>query len=210
MNVIDISLPVHKNTVVWPGNTEPNLVRVKDMEQGEICNETFISMNAHTGTHLDAPLHFLEKGGSIDAMDLGIFFGPVFVADMGEAKNITEKELEVLHLPEHTERILFKTSNSLLWKNRVDTFKKDYVGLTPSAARWLVSKRMRLVGNDYLSVATFNDAAEVHDILLGAGIAALEGIDLTHAAEGEYELICFPLRLDGAEAAPTRAVLIER
>lgn len=207
MKFIDISVSVSKKLPLWPGNTPPLFEQVSNLKKGGTCNETFLHMNAHAGTHIDAPLHFIQDGDAIDKMDLSIFSGPAYVADFTSVKEITKTNLEKKNIPSHTTKLLFKTSNSELWGNETE-FKKDYVGLTPDGAEWIAANNFDLVGNDYLSIAKFEDAVEVHNILLGKGIAVLEGINLSSVEEGEYELTCFPIKLAGIEAASTRAVLI--
>lgn len=205
--IIDISVPIDGNSITWPGNKKPKIKRLSDMKKGKMHNETLLEMNAHAGTHIDAPLHFVAKGKPIDTIPLEIFYGAVYVADVGRVKEITEKELEKIKLPKGIQKILFKTSNSKLWStNR--KFTKHYVGITPDAARWLVRKKIQLVGIDYLSVAKYDDAVQVHNILLEKGVAILEGTNLSGVRGGAYELLCFPLKIRNGEAAPTRAVLI--
>lgn len=206
MNIIDISVAISKDIPVWPGNKGPKLRQISNIAEGAACNETHLEMNAHAGTHIDAPLHFIADGSSIDKISPGIFVGPVYVVDLTGVNEITAHSLESAAIPDTTERILCKTKNSALWDSPV--FDKNYVGLTPDAALWLVEKGVKLIGNDYLSVAAFEDAVSVHTTLLKEGIGVLEGIDLSNVDEGAYQLFCLPVKIEGAEAAPARAVLI--
>lgn len=210
MRIIDISVLVDDKVTIWPGNKHPQLKRVSNMKKGDAHNETSLEMNVHTGTHIDAPLHFLSNGKSTSQIDLKTFIGSVLVIDLSHVKEITSRDLDKIKLPRGTTRLLFKTSNSLFWDKNNSNFKKNYVGITPDAARWVVKRKFKLVGIDYLSVAKFEDAREVHCILLGKGIAILEGINLTNVQEGEYQLICFPIKIAKAEAAPVRAVLLTK
>ena len=173
-----------------------------------MVNETHIEMSAHVGTHIDAPLHFISKGVSIDKSSLDTFIGLAFVAYLPKVKEITAKDLEALKLPKGVKRILFKTSNSLLWEKKVKKFKPDYVGLTADAASWLVKRGIKLVGMDYLSIAKFSEAIAVHKILLGNNVYIIESLNLTGVKSGTYKLICFPLKITDSEAAPVRAVLL--
>lgn len=208
--IIDISIPVVSKMPYWPGGSSPRFKSIFKIGKKSEVNESALEMNAHAGTHIDAPLHFVAHGRSIDALPLDTFVGPVLVVHLPRVTEITAAHLEQTNIPVGTKRILFKTSNSLLWQKKVTSFKKEYVGITVDAAMWLAKQKFLLVGVDYLSVAKFSEATKVHQILLGKGIALLEGIDLTPAKAGEYELVCLPLKTIGSEAAPVRAVLIQK
>lgn len=210
MKIIDISISLGEKIPYWPGSSGVKIRQVSDMEKGGVCNETSIDMNSHVGTHIDAPRHFLPAGKAIDQMHLSVFMGSVFVVHLPRAKKITSVELEKVKIPNGIRRILFKTSNSSLWKKRVSKFTKKYVGITPDAAIWLSKRDLVLIGVDYLSVADFDEAAAVHEVLFKENIALLEGINLTKATQGMYELICFPIKASGLEASPVRAVLIKK
>ncbi|MBI2042739.1 MAG: cyclase family protein [Candidatus Nealsonbacteria bacterium] len=209
MKIIDISLSIDKNIPVWPKSSKPNFKLVSSHKRGDLWTETEINMNLHTGTHIDAPLHRIKRGASVDKIPLEILSGPAFVAYLPKAKSITSKELDGLRLPKGTSRLLFRTANSNLWERKQKKFQNDFVALSVDGALWLATHKIRLVGNDYLSVAPFGkDTAEVHRILLQKGIIALEGLNLSGVKPGEYQLICLPLKLTGPEAAPVRAVLV--
>lgn len=207
--IIDISVPVNHNIPLWPNSSGLCLTRIAQIGKKSAVNETHIEMNVHIGTHIDAPLHFISKGLSIDKSPLDTFIGPAFVAYLPKVKEITAKDLSALKLPKGVKRILFKTSNSLLWEKKVKKFKQDYVGLTADAASWLVKRDIKLVGIDYLSVAKFSEAVAVHKILLGNNIYIVESLNLVGVKPGNYELICLPLKLAGSEASPVRAILIK-
>lgn len=148
MRIIDISVLVDDKITVWPGNQSPQIKRLSDMKKGDVHNETSLEMNVHTGTHFDAPLHFISNGKSINQIDLNTFIGSVFVIDLSHIKNITSKDLDKIKLPSGTTKLLFKTSNSLLWNKKNSNFKKNYVGITPDAAQWLANRNIKLVGID--------------------------------------------------------------
>ncbi|MSR87957.1 MAG: cyclase family protein [Candidatus Zambryskibacteria bacterium] len=209
MKIIDISVTIDQHLPLWPNSSGLCLTPIARIGKKSLFNETHIEMNAHIGTHIDAPLHFIDKGVSIDKSLLDTFIGPAVVVDLLKSKEITVKDLETLHLPKGVKRILFKTSNSKLWKNKVKKFKKDYVGLTAGAATWLVKRGVKLVGIDYLSIAKMSEAVEVHRILLRKNVYILESINLTGVKPGTYELISLPLKISGAEAAPVRAILLK-
>lgn len=191
---------------VWPGSIEYTREQARSLSSGDPCNRSQMHIDMHMGTHVDAPLHFLQDGNSVDRLDLDLFCGSAFVADLTRADAIGEHELEGLRLPEGTVRILFKTANSYrLWDK--EEFDTGFVALTVDGAEWLITHGIRMVGNDYLSVQRYDDGPGVHRLLLGAGVGVLEGIALAHVEPGEYELICLPLKIQDAEGAPARAIL---
>ncbi len=207
MKIIDISVPVDSATPLWPEAFGPHITPFLSMERGHVCNDSSLSFGLHTGTHVDAPLHFVKDGISVDKIPPETFIGPVLVVELPDAKEIGEKELSTINISETTERILFKTSNSKLW-GTTSKFKDDYVGITKTGAEWLSKRNFKLIGVDYLSIAKFTEAVDVHQILLGRGIVLLEGINLTEAQPGEYQLSALPAKFTGLEAAPVRAVLV--
>jgi arylformamidase len=203
---IDISVPVSPRLPVWPGSPAIELERRLDLGRGDPVNDTIIRFSVHTGTHLDAPLHFLAGGTSVDLLPLHVLIGPAYVASVLQVDAITADVLERLDVPPVTERLLLQTRNSAAWAS-VGEFQTDYVALTADAAQWLVDRSIKLIGVDYLSVQRYHDGPETHLVLLGAGLVIVEGLNLSGVEPGEYELICLPLRLAGAEGAPARAVL---
>jgi arylformamidase len=210
MKIIDISVPISHQIPFWPNSSGLCLTRISKIGKKNAVNETHIEINAHVGTHIDAPLHFISNGISIDKSPLDIFIGQALVVYLPKVKEITAQDLEKLSLSKDVERILFKTSNSILWEKKVKKFKKDYVGLTADAASWLVKRGVKLVGIDYLSIAKFSEAVAVHKILLGKNIYIIESLNLTGVRPGPYKLICLPLKIADSEAAPVRAVLLTK
>jgi arylformamidase len=205
--IIDISVPINSSTIVWPGSDLPKIREIKSITACSDSNDTMIEMGSHIGTHVDAPLHFIDKANSVDQLPLDLFMGEAYVVEFSKVKEITEKELEEAGIPEGTKRLLIKTSNTLLWKKK--TFDKEFVALTSGAAKWLVKRKFKIVGVDYLSVAKFNESKEVHRILLSKKMALLEGINLSKVRPGSYMLMALPVKILGTEAAPVRAVLLE-
>lgn len=205
--IVDISVPVLPGMPVWPGDSDVRLVPVKRMATGDKNNSSRLDCNVHTGTHVDAPWHFLDDGSTSEQLPLDAMMGEAFVAYLPEVDAITAETLFQLTLPAGTTRLLLRTRNSELWETGVTEFRKDFVALTSDAAQWLVDRGIRLIGVDYLSVHRYGDNAPTHQILLRAGIVIVEGLNLAVVAPGKYELICLPLRLDGADGAPARAVL---
>lgn len=203
---IDISLFISPQSVVWPGAPKTEFSQRRSMAKGDRSNNSNFFMNAHAGTHVDAPLHFVKEGLSIDQLPMELFLGKAYVFDLSGLAEIDAASLQKVWTKEKVERVLIKTSNSLLWQ-KTNEFVQDYCALTESAAQWLLKEQVRLIGIDYLSIQKFGTPPQVHQILLGNGIVLIEGLDLSRVTEGCYELLCLPLKLKGLEAAPARAVL---
>jgi arylformamidase len=204
MDWIDISVPLRTGITVWPGDEPARVDRVQAFERGDAYNLTRLAMSAHTGTHMDAPLHFLRDGRAIDTMPAEVMIGPARVV---HAKGDVISAADVPDGLEPGARILFRTRNS----DRdlfAGTFFEDYVFLGRDAAEKLAAAGALLAGIDALSVSGFReDPAETHRLLLGAGVWILEGLCLRGVEPGEYELLCLPLRIEGADGAPARALL---
>lgn len=209
MSIIDITLPLYEGMVAWPGSIGLTHQWVKRIERGDSSNDSVIKADIHLGTHVDAPLHFIDDGESVEKMALEVLCGPAFVVELCGVAEVGSKELNGLELPEDVTRLLIKTDNSRYWGKTGEqrAFKPDFVALTEDGARWLVDRGIRLVGIDYLSVGPYPDGSKVHRELLGAGLVLLEGINLFDVSESLYELTCLPLKIRGAEGAPARAVL---
>ena len=203
---IDISVPLRDGMVHWPGDHPISIKHVQDMEQGDTANLTMIAMGAHSGTHIDAPLHFIQQGEGVDEMPLDATVGRARVIEIRDPESIKPDELLRHHI-RRGERILFKTRNSSsAWQTNV--FVEDFVFISDEAASFLVERGVRIVGVDYLSVGSFKrGGSHVHKILLGAGIWIIEGLDLSQVSHGNYELICLPLKLKQGDGAPARAIL---
>lgn len=207
---IDVSVELNTGMVHWPGDPEPTFHRVMDMDHGEVANITLCRMGAHTGTHMDAPCHFVRGGRGIDEFPLDVAIGPAKVIAMpADVGVIGRRELQAKGI-EGCERVLFKTKNSdRRWDNQ--EFATEYVGINQSGAEFLTEAGVKLVGVDYLSVGVFEgDSAETHRVLLGAGAWIVEGLNLVGVSEGLYDLICLPLRIAGSDGAPARVVLKRR
>lgn len=207
MKIVDISVPLHANTPTWPGSPKILLHWTKRLDAGDEYNNTHLECDTHVGTHVDAPLHFLAEGNSVDKLSLEMLVGPAAVAYLPEVSAVTASELDKLALPSNTKRLLLRTRNSELWTTAISEFTEDYVSLTSDAAHWIVRQGVGLVGVDYLSVGSYEDGVTTHQILLEAGVIIVEGLNLAKIQPGNYELICLPICLAGAEAAPARAVL---
>lgn len=198
MEILDISVPIRAGMVLYPGDPEVRLTREKSIAGGDPSNLSRLDFGAHSGTHVDAPLHFVEGGPAADDLHLDVLIGPAVVVDATGVEGDLPEETE---LPAAADRILFKTRNSELWA--LDEFQEDAVQVGLPLARRLAAARVGLVGIDYLSIGD----ETVHELLLSLGIAVVEGLDLRGVEPGAYELVCAPLRLVGSDGAPARAFL---
>lgn len=202
---IDLSVSVHNGMVHWPGDPEFYIDRIKDYASGDDLVLSHMDLGVHTGTHMDAPLHFVQGGETIDHMPLDATVGEARVIEIDDPESVKLAELQRAGI-EEGERILLKTANSATAWN-TDEFQKSFVYISREAAEYLASLRIKAVGVDYLSVGGFyKDGLETHRALLSAGIWVIEGLNLTPLHAGKWELICLPLRLTGVEAAPARAI----
>ena len=209
MTIFDITLNISNDLPVWPGDPAISFYRVADVNNGDVCTLSRLESGSHIGTHLDAPLHFIKGGRTVDQLDLDVLIGPCVVAHVPQADVIDAALLDSLNLPDDTRRVLFRTRNSQIWGSADSgTFRTDYVGVDRSGADWLVGRGVQLVGVDYMSVAPFADTITPHNSLLGAGIIIVENLNLAGVEAGNYQLICLPLKLKDGDGAPVRAVLM--
>ncbi|MEW6155996.1 MAG: cyclase family protein [Verrucomicrobiota bacterium] len=206
---IDVSVTIRSGMVHWPDNSDIRVDQVLAMERGDVCNVTALSLGSHTGTHMDAPLHFIRDGQSLDRMPFEATLGPARVIEVRDRESIKPEHL-LPHRIKAGERILFKTRNTAKsWKS--DAFDEDFVYISKEAAQFLAARKVRTVGVDYLSVGGYRkDGVETHQALLGAGIWIIEGLYLAKIKPGKYDLICLPLKVLNSEGAPARALLRPR
>jgi len=208
MQIFDISLTIHSSMLVWRGDP-PVSIKVEATVENDGYRQSSLSLTTHTGTHIDAPSHFVKGGVGIDKIDLGKLIGPCKVIDL---TNLTRKEI----LPEDFkdpikkgDRILLRTGNFKLLKE--SSFPDEYISLSKEAAEFLVSREINLVGVDFLGIEKEkNPGHPVHLTLLKAGIVNVEGLDLSEISEGEYEIVCLPLKILDGDGAPARVILIKR
>ena len=211
MRIYDISLTMTPGMVTWD-NAEPPLSLAWAAQIGPGCavNLSTLSGGAHTGTHLDAPLHFVDGGHGVEEIDLQVLIGPAQVVGMFGRAQITAADLEAAGLTVGTERVLFATDNTRRGLLNDPKFHRDYVGVSPDGAEWLVAQGVRLVGIDYLSIGSYGEANDrTHQILLRAGVIIVEGLVLGEVPAGTYTLAALPPKMQGAEGSPCRAVLME-
>ena len=198
---IDVTTTIEDGMVHWPDNAPVDITHTSSIANGDAANVTKLSMSAHTGTHVDAPLHFIADGADVTTLDLGTLMGPVRLVNIEDPRAITLREIQNLPLAAG-ERVLFRTRNSASeWAT--EPFKKDFVALDADAAHFLRQKSVICVGVDYLSVG----GPEAHHALLDNGITVIEGLALQHVEPGAYEMICLPLKIKGSDGAPARVLL---
>lgn len=208
MRIYDISVSISAEMPVWPGDPPVKLERTESIAEGANANVSKLTCGVHVGTHVDAPLHFIEGGKSIQDLSLKRLNGRAYVVHLPKARVLDAPTLEKAGIPPRTRRILFKTKNSTFWTRELNSFQTDYVAIDPSGAEWLVQKNVHLVGVDYLSVAPYGESVETHRLLLENEIVIVEGLDLSKVKQGRYTLHCLPLKLLGSDGAPARAILV--
>jgi arylformamidase len=204
--LVDVSVLLTPGIATYPGNPAFGITPVHRIAGGDAANNSQLVMGTHTGTHVDAPKHFFDDKPGVDGLSLDLLVGRARVIDLPHRGGITEKHLADAGLREDL-RVLLRTPNSALW-NTSDGFHTDYTYITEDGAKFLVDQGVKVVGVDYLSVEQFNKTgAPAHHALLGAGVIIIEGLNLSDAEAGQYEMYCLPLRIAGADGAPARVVL---
>jgi arylformamidase len=205
--IYDISVPIRSGGLVYPGNPEIEIALQQAVAKGAGANVSLIRFGSHTGTHADAARHFFDDGQTVDKIPLDRLIGSALLLGFpDELRAVSAADLQKHDLKGHT-RVLLRTRNSALLSQK--EFVRDYTYLAPDGAQYLVDHGVELVGIDYLSIEQFHSGHhKTHRTLLGRSVVILEGLDLSVPAPGEYELICLPLRIEGCDGAPARAVLI--
>jgi arylformamidase len=207
--IIDITVPLAPGIPTWPGDPVMSSVPFVETAKGDVCNLSTHTMSGHTGTHVDAPFHFVHEGARLDQEPLDRWYGECQVVEIpAERAEIDIVDLEAAGILPETTRLLFKTGNGARWRPYPMPFEEDYVAVTPAGARWIVDRGLQLVGIDYLSIEGWKDTENLtHKTLLGAGVLIIENLNLTAVEPGLYYLMCLPLNLTGADGAPARAIL---
>jgi arylformamidase len=198
---------------VWPGDPSVEIQQLSSIDNGEEANVSQIRMSVHTGTHIDAPKHFLQEAGSIDKLPIEKLMGEALVLLIDDKVDVIDEKTLKNH-PNvddlvNCRKVLFKTRNSQYWEENRTTFNENYIGLNTSAAAFLAELNLDLIGVDYLSIAAYTDSEAPHKILLGKKIILLEGINLHNVLPGTYNLICLPLPIVDSDGAPARAILTQ-
>ena len=209
MRTYDITLTISPDLVVWPDDPPVELSRISSIADGDQANVTRIQMGVHTGTHIDAPCHFIDGADSVETIPIDLLTGRAYVLHVdADIDLITRDLVENSSIPPRTTRVLFRTRNSDHWTRPHTRFDEQFVSVDPEAAAYLIQRGVKLVGVDYLSVAPFKDGAPTHQTLLEAGVVIVEGLNLSEVDQGRYTLYCLPLKIAGADGAPARAILI--
>ncbi len=210
MHTYDITLTISPELPTWPGDPKIHLERTSKIEEGSEANVTRMDIGVHTGTHVDAPYHFLGADTpTVDQIPLKLLTGRAYVLHLSDDIGlITKAVLERMEIPARTRRLLFKTRNSHYWQRRTHGFQTDFVGISADGAQNLVERGIKLVGIDYLSISPYQQSRPTHEILLKAGVVIVEGLDLSDVSQGRYNLYCLPLKLAGSDGAPARVILV--
>ncbi len=203
--IIDISQTITEGIAVWPGDQKFRRRWNMRLSDGDSCNLSSVTMSLHTGTHVDAPFHFIDSGLTVTGVSLTHYIGPARVVTLKVEQCISAADLARLTL-DGVQRILFKT-------HRIDPsegrFDPHFVWLTEDGAEFLGARNVFLVGTDAPSIDDFHSKSmRTHKALMSHGIAILEGLRLGHVQDGDYELVCLPLKLAGADGSPVRAILL--
>jgi arylformamidase len=209
----DISVSVHPDLPVWEGDPPVIIRSTSTIERGDIANVSRLEIGAHTGTHIDAPVHFVPGHKGIDQLVLDTLIGSAYVADLTNVeREIHGQDFEKANIPQGTVRLLCKTTNSSLWSKVPSKFDTNFVGISHDGAQWLIDHGIKLVGVDYLGVERFEgvgNGAPTHHALLETDTIIIEGLDLSNIQAGKYKLICLPIKIKNSDGAPCRAILEE-
>jgi arylformamidase len=205
MAIYDVTVTLRAGMPTWDGEPGPECRPIKQIGVGgEPAQVSLLTLGTHTGTHVDAPSHFIPGGGTVETLPLDALVGPCRVVEVETRAHIEPTDLEPVAMG--ARRLLLKTASGHLWSE--PDFCRDFVALSPESAAWLVARDVLLVGIDYLSIDPFEaEPAAAHLTLLGAGVVILEGLDLRGVPAGEYDLAALPLKVAGADGAPARVVL---
>jgi arylformamidase len=210
MPIYDITVPISNELPTWPDDPAVHLTVWRSLSSGDGANVSMLSLGAHTGTHVDAPAHFIEGAPKVDSLDLNVLIGEAEVVEVPQDYRAIPEGFVLAHCSPGATRILFKTRNSAFWSEPKLEFRSDFTYLDLEAAKTLVQGGAKLIGIDYLSIEKFgSEKHETHLALLSHGVVILEGLNLSDVPAGKYELICLPLRLQSnkGDGAPARVVL---
>jgi arylformamidase len=208
--IIDVSLPIAGDMLVWPGDPLAEVIPRRQMAKGDAANVSELRIGTHTGTHVDPPVHFIEGADGIDRVPLEVLVGPAVVAHLPRAEGpLGPDQLGAIDLPEGTTRLLLKTPNSELWRRpRPVPFPDTYACLSVEGARWVAHQGIRLVGVDFLSVEQKGAPGHpVHVELLSNDVIIVEGLDLGPVDPGGYTMACLPLKVQDGDGGPARVIL---
>ncbi|WIA23855.1 hypothetical protein OEZ85_013511 [Tetradesmus obliquus] len=208
---IDVTVPVRAGMPIWESPRGlPKHWRTLHLQlaDGDEVNQSWLNLDAHTGTHIDAPAHFLKGGSAIEDLDLDVLIGEVLVVEVPGGSNITAEVLQQLALPADVQRVMLKTDNTEKGLMAQRAFASNYTALDSTAAAHITgSSSIKLVGIDYLSIGMLEDIGETHRTLFKGGVVVIEGLDLSQVQRGWYHQMCLPAKLAGSDGAPVRCVL---
>jgi arylformamidase len=208
--IYDVTIPISNELPTWPGDPSVQLTVWRSLSSGDSANVSMLNFGAHTGTHVDAPAHFIEGAAMIESLPLDVLIGEAQVVEVPNDLLVIDEDFVLDHCDPRTTRVVFKTRNSAFWSESNPEFHTDFTYLDMKAAERLVERGIKLVGIDYLSIEKYDSPKhETHLALLSHGVVILEGLNLTEVPAGLYELICLPLRLrtSKGDGAPARVVL---
>ena len=205
----DVSVPLRHDGLVYPGNPPISITPVQSIAAGGTANVSRIDLGSHTGTHVDAPLHFIDGAAGVDELPLDVLIGPARLIAFGDDVLVVDEAALRRHDLTGVTRLLIRTRNSAWLASGSAEFHPDFTHVAPDAAEYLVSIGVRLVGVDYLSVEQFHSPHHrTHKTLLSNRVVIVEGLMLSDPPPGDYDLYCLPMLLAGLDGAPARAVLI--
>jgi len=209
MRIIDVTVPLREPMATYAGTEPgPRLHFHSLIANGDSANVSELSLGSHTGTHVDAPDHFLDNGVTVEQIPVEHLVGPAVVIEHKGGDHITAADLEAAKIPAGVTRLLVKTANGVFWDD--DDFHPEFLGFAEDAGPWLTERGLVLVGIDYMSIERFRSPTHaVHHALLVTGAVLLEGLDLRKVTPGEYLLVCAPLPVEGADGAPARVFLLD-
>ena len=210
MPIYDVTVPLSNELPTYPGDPGIEIGEWRALARGDSANVSVVSFGAHTGTHVDAPAHFIPGGSKVESMPLDVLIGEALVVEVPEDVVAIDEAFVTANVAAGTTRVLFKTRNSAFWEESQPQFHSDFTHLNLEAAIWLRDHGAKLIGIDYLSIERFKSGThEVHLALLSQGVVIVEGLRLGDVPAGKYELMCLPMRLHSnlGDGAPARAVL---
>jgi len=210
MPIYDLTVPLTEEMPTYPGDPGIQIRDWYSLEKGDPANVTHLNFGAHTGTHVDAPVHFIQGASKVESLPLDVLIGKVQVIELPETSLSIDANFVKTKFKSDQTRVIFKTRNSKFWTDQPSEFRQDFTYLDLDAAEYLASSGVKLVGIDYLSIEKFGQTNHpTHIALLSHGVVIVEGLNLTDVSAGDYELICLPLRIRSGpgDGAPARAVL---
>ncbi len=208
--IIDVTVTISPSLPTWPGDPSVVLERMDKIDDGANANVSHLDISVHTGTHVDAPFHFIPGGETVENLVLETLIGPAQVINVEVTGDVIDRShLENAGILPGVTRLLLRTRNSEYWNQIDNGFQTGFAGLNVAASQYLLELGIKLIGIDYLSIAPFSNGRPTHEVLLGANVVIIEGLDLRKAQPGTYTLLCMPLKLANTDGAPARVVLLK-